>query len=103
LLFIPGGQGPGVSQPEHLLGFLPRLGDLLLGFYRSGLVGVGPQIFFVGMGMRVMPGREFRLILGVVREVEVLVACSVMLGILFFAVLVLAFLTAGMGPVVMGG
>ena len=53
--------------------------------------------------MRVMPGREFRLILGVVREVEVLVACSVMLGILFFAVLVLAFLTAGMGPVVMGG
>jgi hypothetical protein len=55
------------------------------------------------MGMRVMAGREFRLMLGVVREVEVLGTSRVMLGVLFFAVLILAFLAAGVGPVVMGG
>jgi hypothetical protein len=93
----------GVPWPQHLLIFLSRLGDLLLGFYRSGLVGVRPQVLLVRMGMRVMAGREFRLMLGVVREVEVLVTSRVMLGVLFFAVLILAFLAAGVGPVVMGG
>jgi hypothetical protein len=64
---------------------------------------VRPEFLLMRMGMRVMAGREFRLMLGVVREVEVIVTCCVMLGVLFFAVLVLAFLAAGMGPVVMGG
>jgi len=50
-----------------------------------------------------MPGRKFRLMLGVVREVEILMTCCVMLGVLLFAVLILAFLAAGVGPVVMGG
>jgi hypothetical protein len=100
---FPAAKAPGVSLPEYLLVFLSRLGDLLLGFYRSGLVGVRPEILLVGMGMRVMAGREFRLMLRVVREVKVLVTCRVMLGVLFFAVLVLAFLAAGVGPVVMGG
>jgi hypothetical protein len=64
---------------------------------------VRPEFLLVRMGMRVMSRRQVRFMLGVVREVEVLVTCCMMLAVLFFAVLVLAFLAAGVGPVVMGG
>jgi hypothetical protein len=53
------------------------------------------------MGMGMMPWRKIGFMLRVVGEMEVLMVVRMVLEVLFLAVLVLALLPAGMGPVVM--
>jgi hypothetical protein len=81
--------------------FLAGPGDLFFRFYWSGPLSVGAQILLVGMGMGMMPWGKVWLMLGVVGEVEVFMVICMVPDVLFLAILVLALLSAGMGPVVM--
>jgi hypothetical protein len=62
---------------------------------------MGPKVLLVDMGMGMMPWRKGGFMLGVVGVVKVFVVVCMVPDVLFLAVLVLALLSAGMGPVVM--
>ena len=80
--------------------FLAGPGDLFLRFYRSGTLRMGPKVLLVDMGMGMMPWGKGGFMLGVVGEVKVFMVVCMVPDVLFLAVLVLALLSAGMGPVV---